>query len=49
MNYGRDSIKGVVIEKDDKYRVIDGYHRCLASERKHLKVLVAKKILKDYS
>lgn len=43
-NYGRDSIKGVVIEKDGKYRVIDGYHRCLASERKHLKVIVSKKI-----
>ena len=43
-NYGKDSIKGVVIEKDGKYRVIDGYHRCLASERKHLKVLVSRKI-----
>ena len=44
-NYGKDSIKGVVIEKDGKYRVIDGYHRCLASERKHLKVLIAKKTI----
>jgi hypothetical protein len=44
MNYGRDSIKGIVIEKDGKYRVIDGYHRCLASERKYLKVLISRKI-----
>jgi hypothetical protein len=44
-NYGKDSIKGVVIEKDGKYRVVDGYHRCLASERNHLKVLIAKKTI----
>jgi hypothetical protein len=43
-NYRVSLIKGVVIEKDGKYRVIDGYHRCLASERKYLKVIVAKKI-----
>ena len=43
-NYGKDSFKGIVIEKDGKYRVIDGYHRCLASERKYLKVLISRKI-----
>lgn len=36
------SIRGIVIEKKDQYRLIDGYHRCFASENKLVKVLVAK-------
>ena len=43
-NYRDYLIKGVVIEKDGKYRVIDGYHRCLATAKKKSKVLVSKKL-----
>lgn len=34
-----NSIRGIVIPKNDKYRLIDGYHRCFASENRFIKVL----------
>lgn len=36
------SLRGIVIEKSDGYRLIDGYHRCFASENRFIKVLKAK-------
>lgn len=35
-----DSIRGIVSLKSDKYRLIDGYHRCFASENRLIKVLL---------
>jgi uncharacterized protein YqkB len=34
------SIRGIVISKGDKYRLIDGYHRCSKSENRLIKVLM---------
>jgi hypothetical protein len=34
------SIRGIVISKGDKYRLIDGYHRCSKSENRLIKVLI---------
>lgn len=34
------SIRGIVISKGDKYRLIDGYHRCSKSENRFIKVLI---------
>ena len=36
-----DSFRGIVIPKSDQYRLIDGYHRCFASENMKIKVLKA--------
>lgn len=36
-------VRGIVIEKKDGYRLIDGYHRCFASENRYIKVLKAYK------
>lgn len=36
-------IRGIVIKDGDRYRLIDGYHRCSKSENKKVKVLIAKK------
>lgn len=35
------NIRGVVIPKDDKFKLIDGYHRCFSTKRKDVKVLIA--------
>lgn len=36
------SPRGIVIPQEDKYRLIDGYHRCLSHDGTKLKVIVAK-------
>lgn len=36
-----DGIRGIVIKKDNKYRVIDGYHRLSKSEKENIKVIEA--------
>lgn len=36
-----DSYRGIVIPKDDEYRLIDGYHRCFASENMRVEVIKA--------
>lgn len=36
-------VRGIVIEKEDGYRLIDGYHRCFASENRYISVLKAYK------
>lgn len=36
-------IRGVVVEKDGKYRLIDGYHRCIKSKSKIITVIKAVK------
>lgn len=33
-------IRGLVVSKGNKYRIIDGYHRCFASEDRIIKVLL---------
>jgi hypothetical protein len=38
-------IKGIVIPKGDKFRVIDGYHRIFVNNNNYPKVIVAKKII----
>lgn len=40
-----DGIRSVVIKKDDKYRLIDGYHRTYSTEKDDIKVLIAKKVV----
>jgi len=35
-------IRGIVIEKGDKWRLIDGYHRCSKTELETVRVLVCK-------
>jgi hypothetical protein len=35
-------IRGIAIQKGDKYKIIDGYHRCFKSENKTIKLLIAK-------
>jgi hypothetical protein len=37
-----NNIRGVVIESDSKYRVIDGYHRLNNTKNKQVKVIIAK-------
>jgi hypothetical protein len=37
-------IKGIVIPKGDKFRVIDGYHRIFVNNNNYPKVIVAKKL-----
>lgn len=37
-----NSFRAIVIQKDDKFRLIDGYHRCSSTENKSVKVIVAK-------
>lgn len=37
-----NGIRGIVLCKDDNYRLIDGYHRCSASENRFIKILIAK-------
>lgn len=36
-------IRGIVIKNGKKYRLIDGYHRCLSTQNNRVKVLVASK------
>ena len=36
-----NSIRGLVIQSGENYRLIDGYHRCLATENRTVKVLLA--------
>lgn len=36
-----DLIRGVVVKSDNKWRLIDGYHRCFATNNKLVKVLIA--------
>lgn len=38
-----NGIRGIVISDDDKYRLIDGYHRCYATNKDTLSVLRAYK------
>lgn len=40
-----NGIKGIVIPKGNKFRVIDGYHRIFVNEDNYPKVIVAKKII----
>ena len=40
-----DGIRSIVIEKDDKFRLIDGYHRTYSTEKDLVKVLIAKKVV----
>lgn len=35
------SYRGVVMPRGDEYRLIDGYHRCFASENRMIEVIVA--------
>jgi len=35
------NIRGVVTQKDDKYKLIDGYHRCFKTDKNQVKVLIA--------
>lgn len=35
------NIRGIVIKKDDKYKLIDGYHRCYSTNKKNITVLIA--------
>lgn len=35
------SYRGIVIEKGDEYRLIDGYHRCFAAEDRFIEVIKA--------
>ena len=34
-----NSFRGIVIQKGDQYRIIDGYHRCFASENRMISVI----------
>jgi hypothetical protein len=36
-----DSYRGIVMSKGNEYRLIDGYHRCFASENKMIPVIKA--------
>jgi hypothetical protein len=45
-NYNRlksNNIKGIVIPEGDRWRLIDGYHRCLSTSKKMIKVIVGNK------
>ena len=42
-----NGIKGVVIPKGDKFRVIDGYHRIYVNKNNYPKVIVAKKVYNE--
>lgn len=41
-------IRGIVIQNGDKYRLIDGYHRCSSTQDKMVKVLKVKPIGKSF-
>jgi hypothetical protein len=34
-------IRGIALLKNNKYRLIDGYHRCSTSENRTIKLLIA--------
>ena len=38
-----NNIKGIVVPDGDRWRLIDGYHRCLSTSRKMIKVIVGNK------
>ena len=40
-DYNYDGIRGIVIKKGDKWRLIDGYHRCFKSRSETLRVISA--------
>lgn len=35
------NIRGIVTSKDDKFKLIDGYHRCFKTDKNQVKVLIA--------
>ena len=36
-----NSIRGIVLKKDEEYRLIDGYHRCSSTNNKTIQLIVA--------